>query len=211
MALVKPLHSGDPDVMCNSHAATCLRSNLRTHARTHAHNWINRIIHNPPSWLGGGGGAVAAAQIRSLMATKYAIWMALCIEYSPAMQESRVRFPAETTWSQKLYAKDVDGSGQASTWWGIAAGSGIQLKKCWRTIEILGHCWNVGTLPKCWRSKIMLALYQYVGALWKCWRTIEMLALYQNAGTLWKCWRTTVLKCWRFTNMLALYENVGTL
>jgi hypothetical protein len=58
---------------------------------------------------------VAAAQIRSRMATKYAVRMALCIEYSPAVQESQIRFPAETTCSQKLYAKDVDGSGQAST------------------------------------------------------------------------------------------------
>jgi hypothetical protein len=28
MALVKPLHSDDPDVMRNSHAATCIRSDL---------------------------------------------------------------------------------------------------------------------------------------------------------------------------------------
>ncbi len=44
------------------------------------------------------------------MATKYAVRMALCIECSPA-----IRFPAETQYSQLLYAKDVDGSGQAST------------------------------------------------------------------------------------------------
>jgi hypothetical protein len=37
--------------------------------------------------------------------------MALFIEYSPAVQE----VPAETQHSQMLYAKDVDGSGQAST------------------------------------------------------------------------------------------------
>jgi hypothetical protein len=58
MALVKPLHSGDPDVMRNSHAATCIRSDLTR----------NRIQPRSPivTW----GGAVAT-QVRSRMATKY--------------------------------------------------------------------------------------------------------------------------------------------
>jgi hypothetical protein len=59
MALVKPLHSGDPgvmhnshaapDVMRNSHAATCIPSDL------HAFSTRNRIAfsHDPPSRLGG--------------------------------------------------------------------------------------------------------------------------------------------------------------
>ena len=63
MALVKPLHSGDPDVMRNSHAATCIRSDL------HAYVTRNRIQPRSPiivTW----GGAVAT-QVRSRMATKY--------------------------------------------------------------------------------------------------------------------------------------------
>jgi hypothetical protein len=62
MALVKPLHSGDPDVMCNSHAATCIRSDL------HAYVTRNRI--QPRSLIVTWGGA-AATQVRSRMATKY--------------------------------------------------------------------------------------------------------------------------------------------
>ncbi len=62
MALVKPLHSGDPDVMRNSHAATCIRSDL------HAYDTRNRIQPRSPimTW----GGAVAT-QVRSRMAIKY--------------------------------------------------------------------------------------------------------------------------------------------
>jgi hypothetical protein len=37
MALVKPLHSGDPDMMRNSHATTCIPSDL------HAYTTRNRI------------------------------------------------------------------------------------------------------------------------------------------------------------------------
>jgi hypothetical protein len=63
MALVKPLHSGDPDVMRNSHAATCILSDL------HAYVTRNRIQPQTPivTW---GGGAVAT-QVTSRMATKY--------------------------------------------------------------------------------------------------------------------------------------------
>ena len=54
--------SGDLDVMCNSHAATCIRSDL------HAYVTRNRIQPRCPivTW----GGAVAT-QVRSRMATKY--------------------------------------------------------------------------------------------------------------------------------------------
>jgi hypothetical protein len=63
MALVKPLHSGEPDVMRNSHAATCIRSDF------HAYITRNRIQPRSPiivTW----GGAVAT-QVRSRMTTKY--------------------------------------------------------------------------------------------------------------------------------------------
>jgi hypothetical protein len=64
MALVKPLHSGDPEVLHNSHAATCIRSDL------HAYSTRHRITfsHNPLSQL---EGKAVAAQFRSQMATKY--------------------------------------------------------------------------------------------------------------------------------------------
>jgi hypothetical protein len=54
--------SGDPDVMRNSHAATCIRSDLRAYVTR------NRIQPRSPivTW----GGAVAT-QVRSRMATKY--------------------------------------------------------------------------------------------------------------------------------------------
>jgi hypothetical protein len=60
MALVKPLHSGDPNVMRNSHVATCIRSD--------AYDTRNRIQPRSPivTW----GGAVAT-QVRFRMATKY--------------------------------------------------------------------------------------------------------------------------------------------
>ena len=79
MALVKPLHSGDPDVMRNSHAATCLRSDL------HAYSTRNRITlsHDPPLRLGGGA---VAAQVRSRMATKYGRSNG-SFHCSPAVQE----------------------------------------------------------------------------------------------------------------------------
>ncbi len=60
MALVKPLHSGDPEVMHNSHAATCIQSDLYTQP--------NHI--QPRSPIATWGGAVAA-QVRSRIATKY--------------------------------------------------------------------------------------------------------------------------------------------
>jgi hypothetical protein len=50
------------------------------------------------------------------MATKYGRSNgSFHVEYSPAVQEVPDRFPAETQHSQMLYAKDVDGSGQAYT------------------------------------------------------------------------------------------------
>jgi hypothetical protein len=59
MALVKPLHSGDPDVMRNSHAATCIRSDL------HAYDTRHRIQpRSPRSPIVTWGGAVAT-QVRS--------------------------------------------------------------------------------------------------------------------------------------------------
>jgi hypothetical protein len=119
MALVKPLHSGDPDMMLNSHAATCIRSDL------HAYSTRDRITFNHDPHRDLRGGAVAA-QVRSEWQLIMAVRMDLFIECLPAvagkhfMQEvlcrrSRVRFPAEKQHSQMLYAKDVDGSGQAST------------------------------------------------------------------------------------------------
>jgi hypothetical protein len=76
MALVKPLHRGDPDVMRNSYAATCIRSDL------HAYVTRNRIQPRSPivTW----GGAVAT-QVKWRLNT--AVPMALFIEYSPAVQE----------------------------------------------------------------------------------------------------------------------------
>ncbi len=58
------------------------------------------------------GGAVAA-QVRSRIAIKYAVRMAFFHRVLACSAE--VRFPAETQHSQMLFAKDVDGSGQAST------------------------------------------------------------------------------------------------
>jgi hypothetical protein len=65
MALVKPLHSGDTDVMRNSHAATGIRS-------VHAYSTRNRSCSAtiPHRDLGG----ALAAQARSRMATKYGRW-----------------------------------------------------------------------------------------------------------------------------------------
>jgi hypothetical protein len=62
MALVKPLHSGDPDVMRNSHAVTCIRLDL------HAYVTRNRIQPRSPivTW-----GVAEATQVRTRMATKY--------------------------------------------------------------------------------------------------------------------------------------------
>jgi hypothetical protein len=49
MALVKPLHSGDPDVMRNSHGVTCIWSDL------YEYSTRNRITfsHDLPLRLGG--------------------------------------------------------------------------------------------------------------------------------------------------------------
>jgi hypothetical protein len=107
MALVKPLHSGDPDVMRNSHAATCIRSDL------HAYVTRNRIQPRSPivTW----GGAVAT-QERSRMATKFGRSngsfhrVLACSAGGPGF-DSRLRHNTLRCSMQK----DVDGSGQAST------------------------------------------------------------------------------------------------
>ena len=107
MALVKPLHSGDPDVMRNSHAATCIRSDL------HAYGTRNRIQPRSPimTW----GGAVAT-QVISRMATKYgrsngSIHRVLACSAGGPGFDSRLRHNTLRCSMQK----DVDGSGQAST------------------------------------------------------------------------------------------------
>jgi hypothetical protein len=113
MALVKPLQSGDPDVMRNSHAATCIRSDL------HAYSTRNRITfsHNPRSPIPHRelGGAVAA-QVRSRMATKYgrsngSFHRVLACSAGGPGSDSLLRRNILRCSMQK----DVDGSGQAST------------------------------------------------------------------------------------------------
>ncbi len=72
MALVKPLHSGDPDVLRNSQAATCIWSDL------HAYSTRNRITfsHDPPSPLEGEHKWDPEWQLITAVT-----------EYSPAVQE----------------------------------------------------------------------------------------------------------------------------
>jgi hypothetical protein len=66
--------SGDPDVMLNSHAATCIRSDL--------HVYVTRNRIQPRSPIVTWGGAVAT-QLRSRMATKYGLCSLLNIQHSP--------------------------------------------------------------------------------------------------------------------------------
>jgi hypothetical protein len=107
MALVKPLHSGDPDVMRNSHAVTCIRSDLLAYVTR------NRIQARSPIVTWGGD---VAKQSEIPNGNKYGHSngsfhrVLACSAGGPGF-DSRLRHNILRCSMQK----DVDGSGQAST------------------------------------------------------------------------------------------------
>ncbi len=109
VALVKPLHSGDPNVMRNSHAVTCIRSDL------HAYATRNRITFSHDPSLRLGGGELQQHKLRSRIATNTLFEWLFAQNVRLQCRRSRVRFLPEKQHSQMLYAEDVDGPGQAPT------------------------------------------------------------------------------------------------